>query len=253
MSTRARVICHGSSETNARRLEEEAKGWSWRVLFSSRLFQSWWESKNRFFGLTTVFWPRCSNFRHHFQLSVADRFLSTTLFVVACTEHPENQRQRFVYRFSSTSNRDASYVDQDWKRKEDVSKKCSNYRPTFVKIQMWTQLFRLIFRFVVTSVIPWLGNYRRHASFHATATKPFLSKLSFSLCRFFEQRCCGCAFQRNRCNVTGTLFVMQVYPFVHRISNVKPSINLLRGVNSLLLIIHYDRIPIILNWMLNVQ
>lgn len=73
MSTRARVICHGSSETNARRLEEEAKGWSWRVLFSSRLFQSWWESKNRFFGLTTVFWPRCSNFRHHFQLSVADR------------------------------------------------------------------------------------------------------------------------------------------------------------------------------------
>lgn len=172
MSTRARVICHGSSETNARRLEEKAKGWSWRVLFSSRLFQSWWESKNRFFGLTTVFWPRCSNFRHHFQLSVADRFLSTTLFVVACTEHPENQRQRFVYRFSSTSNRDASYVDQDWKRKEDVSKKCSNYRPTFVKIQMWTQLFRLIFRFVVTSVIPWLGNYRRHASFHATATKP---------------------------------------------------------------------------------
>lgn len=172
MSTRARVICHGNSETNARGLEEEAKGWSWRVLFSSRLFQSWWESKNRFFGLTTVFWPRCSNFRHHFQLSVADRFLSTTLFVVACTEHPENQRQRFVYRFSSTSNRDESYVDQGWKRKKDVSKKCSNYRPTFVKIQMWTQLFRLIFRFVVTSVIPWLGNYRRHASFHATATKP---------------------------------------------------------------------------------
>lgn len=153
MSTRARVICHGSSETNARGLEEEAKGWSWRVLFSSRLFQSWWESKNRFFGLTTVFWPRCSNFRHHFQLSVADRFLSTTLFVVACTEHPENQRQRFVYRFSSTSNRDASYVDQDWKRKENVSKKCSNYRPTFVKIQMWTQLFRLIFRFVV--ILAW--------------------------------------------------------------------------------------------------
>lgn len=46
------------------------------------------------------------------------------------------------------------------------------------------------------------------------------------------------------------IIVMQVYPFVYRISNVKSSINLLRGVNNLLLIIHCNRIPIIFNWML---
>lgn len=82
------VICHFTVEKEARQpLERETKGWSWRLSFFSltpfptRFFRCW--CKNSFFALTTVFWPCWSNFRHHFQLSVAASFL----LYFCCWEH----------------------------------------------------------------------------------------------------------------------------------------------------------------------
>ena len=107
-------------------------------------------------------------------------------------------------------------------------KRCSNYRPTFT-------LFRLIFRFVIASVtLVIIDTKARIISCHGYKTcqrllesngSPFLYVVFY-------------AFSSRK---VLTLFVMQVYPFVYRISNVKSSINLLKKRSK------NNRIPIILN------